>query len=53
MRVRKGFIDGLLDHETAKRAIREAEADLEALPKAHSAPLHAGQMLTDIRELWP
>lgn len=52
-RVRKGLIDGVLDNETAKVAIQEAQAALAALPKPDGAAFQAGEMLTGIRELWP
>lgn len=53
VRVRKGLIEGVLDNELAKAAVREAQAALAALPKTDEAPLRAGEALTDIRELWP
>jgi len=52
-RVRRGLIDGILDNETAKAAIREAEAALHALPRPVRASVQAGESLTGIRELWP
>jgi hypothetical protein len=52
-RVRCGLIDGILDNETAKVAIREAEAALHALPRLDGASVQAGESLTGIRELWP
>jgi hypothetical protein len=52
-RVRRGLIDGILDNETAKAAIREAEAAMRALPRLDGASLQAGESLAGIRELWP
>ena len=52
-RVRRGLIDGILDDETARAAVREAEATLRALPRVDGASVQAGESLTDIRELWP
>ncbi|MGD0765595.1 MAG: hypothetical protein ABR978_04750 [Dehalococcoidia bacterium] len=44
----------MLDNETAKAAVREAEAALAALSNRDEAPaVGAAEALTDIRELWP
>ena len=53
VRVPRGLIDGILDNETAKAALREAEAALHALPRLDGASVQAGEGLTGIRELWP
>ena len=52
-RVSRGLIDGILDNETARAAIREAEAATHALPRPDGASVQAGESLTGIRELWP
>jgi len=52
-RVRRGFVDGVLDEAMAKKAIQQAEAELARLPKGNAAAVQAGQVLVDIRELWP
>ena len=52
-RVQRGLLDGVLDNETAKAAVREAEAALAALPNRDEAPVGAAEALTDIHELWP
>jgi hypothetical protein len=53
VRVRHGLIESILDNETARAAIREAEASLRALPRLDGAFVQAGESLTDMRELWP
>ncbi len=52
-RVRQGLLDGVLDNETAKMAIREAEAALAALPNRDGLEISGCEPLTDIHELWP
>jgi hypothetical protein len=52
-RVRRGLIDGILDNETARAAVRDAEASLRGLPRLDGASVQAGESLIDIRELWP
>ena len=52
VRVRRGLIEGIVDNETAKAAIREAEAALHALPRPDGACVQAGESLTGIPELW-
>ncbi len=52
-RVQQGLLDGVLDNETAKDAIREAQAALAVMVTPDVMPVRAGERLTDIRELWP
>jgi hypothetical protein len=52
-RVRQGLLDGVFDNETAKAAVREAEAALGALPRQGNLEITGCEPLTDIPELWP
>ena len=52
-RVRQGLVDGVLDNETAKRVVREAEASLTKIVHPSRAIIEETAALTGIRELWP
>ena len=52
-RVRQGLIDGVLDNETAKRVVREAEASLTKIVHPSRTIIEETAVLTGIRELWP
>ncbi len=52
-RARDGFLNGVLDSETARIAIAEAEAALAVLSEPGEEPVRALDVLTEIRDLWP
>jgi site-specific DNA recombinase len=52
-RIRQGLVDGVLENDEAKEAMNEAEAALAVLASAGCEPARAGEVLTDVRELWP
>jgi hypothetical protein len=52
-RVRQALIDGVLDNETAKRVVREAEASLTKIVHESHTAVEQTAVLADIRELWP
>ncbi len=52
-RIRQGLIDGVLENDEAKTAMRDVEAALAALRPQNAEAVEAGQVLTDVRELWP
>ena len=43
----------MLDNETAKKAIREAESSIAAIGGSTQVVVRPAEVLTDIRELWP
>lgn len=53
VRVRQGLIDGVIDNETAKAAVREAEAVLTSLIEPPDSCVSAGDALVEIYDLWP
>ncbi len=53
VRIRQGLIDGVLENDEAKAATQEVEAALAALQPQNQEAVRAGQVLTDVRELWP
>jgi Recombinase/Recombinase zinc beta ribbon domain len=52
-RIRRGLIDGVLENDGAREAMREVEMALSALNIGAFESSRAGELLTDVRELWP